>query len=160
VDVLSFSTAVEIATARGASRIISPGSPAGFPALTIRQDDRKAEARRRRQCQLAQVASLIESQSGGLRVRVVEAVDEKCLARKNGQGIGVAERVVLSNHDHFFGLFALWPLHQFVFHFLSFIQSLEAVHLDRGVMDENVPTAFRLLDKAEAFGGVEPFDFA
>src|SRR5262245_23086081 len=50
-------------------RIISPRRPAGFPALTIRQDDRKGEACRRRQCQLAQIASLIEGQSGGLRVR-------------------------------------------------------------------------------------------
>jgi hypothetical protein len=56
--------------------------------------------------------------------------DKNALPAKNGQGIGVAERVVSSNHDHFFGLFALWPLHQFIFHFLPFIQSLEAVHLD------------------------------
>src|SRR5262249_20795401 len=90
----------------------------------------------------------------------LNSLQEKCLARFHEQGIGVAERVVLLNHDHFFGLFALWPLHQFILHHLPFIQSLEAVHLDRGVVDENVSTAFRLLDKAVAFGGVEPFDFA
>src|SRR5215813_10946945 len=53
---------------------------------------------------------------------------------------------LLSKHDHFLGLFALRPLHQFILHHLSFIQSLEAVHLDRGVVDEHVSTAFRLFD--------------
>jgi hypothetical protein len=74
--------------------------------------------------------ALIERRSGGRRVRVVEAIIKKCLARFCEQGIGVAERVVLSNHHHFLGLFALRPLHKFIFDQLPFIQSLETVHLD------------------------------
>ena len=92
-------------------QIISQGRPAGFPASTIRKDDRDDKVSRGRQCLIAQLVSLFERRSGGLCLRVCDAVDEKRLARENGQGIVVAERVVLSNHDHFFGLFALWPLH-------------------------------------------------
>src|SRR6266513_4768077 len=41
---------------------------------------------------------------------------------------------------------------------LAFLQRLEAVHLDRGVMREQIFAAFSRGDEAEAFGVVEPLD--
>src|SRR5438105_12208866 len=41
---------------------------------------------------------------------------------------------------------------------LALLQRLEAVHLDRGVMREQIFAAFSRGDEAEAFGVVEPLD--
>jgi hypothetical protein len=44
--------------------------------------------------------------------------------------------------------------------FLAFLERLEAAHLDRGVMREQIFAAFGRGDEAEAFGVVEPLDGA
>src|SRR5690606_7417747 len=55
-------------------------------------------------------------------------------------------------------LLALGPLHDLELDFLSFFQGLEAVHLDRREMREEVFAAFIGRDEAEAFCIVEPLD--
>src|ERR1700681_2680227 len=58
------------------------------------------------------------------------------------------------------GLQALGAGANFEAHALRFLQGLVAVHLDRGVMREEVGTTLVRSDEAEALGVVEPFDDA
>ncbi len=91
------------------------------------------------------------------------ARQQKCPARLREQGVSFEaglENNRLLNPHHFLSLFALRPLDQFVLDHLSFVERFEPIHLDRRIVNEDVSTAFRLFDKAEAFGVVEPFNFA
>src|ERR1700694_3684802 len=53
---------------------------------------------------------------------------------------------------------ALRPFLHLELDLLAFLQRLEAVHLDRGVMREQIFAAFSRGDEAEAFRVVEPLD--
>ena len=55
-------------------------------------------------------------------------------------------------------LLAFRALRDFERYFLTFFQSLEAVHLDCGKVGEQILTTVVRSDKAEAFGIIEPLD--
>ena len=55
------------------------------------------------------------------------------------------------------GLQSLGTLDNVELHFLVLMEGLEAVHIDGGIVHEDVLAIF-LLDKAEALGFVKPFD--
>src|SRR5216117_3145223 len=55
---------------------------------------------------------------------------------------------------------ALRALLHFELHLLAFLQRLEAAHLDRGVMREQIFAALGRGDEAEALGVVEPLNSA
>src|SRR5215208_4517269 len=67
-------------------------------------------------------------------------------------------RVVLLERLDVVGLQALGAALHFELHLLPFLQRLEAGHLDRGVMREQVLAALARGDEAEALGIVEPLD--
>ena len=54
-------------------------------------------------------------------------------------------------------LLAFWTLCYFELYFLTFFQSLEAIHLDRGEVGEQILTAIIRSDKTKALGVIEPF---
>lgn len=55
-------------------------------------------------------------------------------------------------------LLAFRALRDFERNFLTFFQSLEAVHLDCGKVGEQILTTVIRSDKAETFGIIEPLD--
>src|SRR4029079_10975995 len=55
---------------------------------------------------------------------------------------------------------ALGAAAHFELHLLAFLERLEAAHLDRGVMREEVFATFRRGDETEALGVVEPLNGA
>lgn len=57
-------------------------------------------------------------------------------------------------------LFAFWALCDFELYFLAFFQGLEAVHLNRGKVCEQIFAAIIRCNKTKAFGIVEPLDSA
>src|SRR5215208_77439 len=67
-------------------------------------------------------------------------------------------RVVLLERLDVVGLQALGAALHFELHLLTFLQRLEAGHLDRGVMREQIFAALARGNEAEAFGVVEPLD--
>src|SRR5262249_13144608 len=79
------------------------------------------------------------------RTRAPESQGEECLAG-DGQVLGRLATVLLRL--------------DLVGDLLTFLQRLHASTLHRADMDEDVLAAGLRLDKAEAFGGVEPFDGA
>jgi hypothetical protein len=55
-------------------------------------------------------------------------------------------------------LFAFRALRDFELHFLTFFQSLKAIHLNCGKMREKIFATVIRSNKAKAFGVVEPLD--
>ena len=85
--------------------------------------------------------------------------DEPHLNKKTPQsrGFGVQLKPVLWVLD-VRSLLAFRALRDFERYFLTFFQSLEAVHLDCGKVGEQILTTVIRGDKAKAFGIIEPLD--
>jgi hypothetical protein len=60
---------------------------------------------------------------------------------------------------HPFSLLALWSLDQFELDCLTFVERLESLTLDSGVVHEHIP-AFGLFNKAITLAVIEPFHFS
>jgi hypothetical protein len=60
----------------------------------------------------------------------------------------------------FLSLFSFWTLNQLKLDLRPLIKSLEALHVNCRVVDEDIAITVRLFDESIAFGIIEPFDFA